>query len=368
MNEQENLIQSWEALQKRKIRSALATITQVSGSSYRRPGAKMLIAETGEIFGQLSGGCLERDLIRRGVQTIQKGSRRVVVYDTSQDASDSEEEAFIRSAGLGCEGRIDILIDPNPASTLLALVRVREARTLAVCISPLTESESFQFWVDSNGITEGVLPLEEYRKELTPQIAACFISKKSIVVQSSGKPVFFDVLAPSPELFIFGAGHDAVALLGAASLQGYRTTVVDTRSAFPLPKRHFALADQFVVSPPHLAIRSLSIGVDACAILMTHNQEHDQVLLESLIKLELQYIGLLGPRSRGEKILNTLGNAGSIPSESARERIFSPVGLDIGAEGPTAIALSILAEIQAVRAKRKAGFLRNRPSPIHGRL
>jgi xanthine dehydrogenase accessory factor len=316
MNENRSILAAFKKAKQAGVAAALATVVKVTGSAYRRPGAKMLITADGEISGSISGGCLERDLIRRARRAMDRLEPTMVRYDTRGDGDEDENALRIQSGGLGCEGVIEIFINPAPDEHLASLERAHRER------------QNVEFPV--------VLPDgEEFR----------------------------DVLSPPVSLIIFGAGHDAVPMARLAQAIGWQTTIVDCRSSFSMPRRLFGDVGAFISCDPERILERVEIPSESLAFLMTHNYEHDRAILKQIVGHPLKYIGLLGPRARSERLLSEIEKEKiRIPSD----RLHFPMGLDIGGETPQAIALSALAEAQAVLSGRKGEFLRERPGPIHG--
>jgi xanthine/CO dehydrogenase XdhC/CoxF family maturation factor len=176
--------------------------------------------------------------------------------------------------------------------------------------------------------------------------------------------LFLEMVAPPSALVIFGAGDDARPLAHLANELGWHVTIADPRAAFATKER-FPTADTLVVSPADLLVKRVAPGSDALAVVMTHHYVHDLPLLRDLLGRPLAYLGLLGPRKRAEKILEDLRASGSEISPEQRARLHAPVGLDIGADAPEQVALSILAEMQATLSSRNARPLRERTRPIH---
>jgi xanthine/CO dehydrogenase XdhC/CoxF family maturation factor len=177
---------------------------------------------------------------------------------------------------------------------------------------------------------------------------------------------FFENINPPLNLIIFGAGYDAVPLADFAKNLGWRVTVVDHRAAFASAER-FPDVDELIVSHPENLPENLKIDEDSVSVLMTHNYEKDREIMKFLLKRDLRYIGALGPGRRTEKLLEELKADGFEFENEKLARLYAPVGLDIGADTPEAIALSIVAEIKSVLAKRRGGFLRERKGSIYGR-
>lgn len=179
--------------------------------------------------------------------------------------------------------------------------------------------------------------------------------------------VFIEAIQPPVPLVIFGAGHDAMPVARFAKELGWHVTVVDSRPAYATPDR-FPMVDAVIISHPESITESVTLDNRTVAVVMTHNYLHDRELLKTLLPSQLRYLGILGPKSRTERLLQELRSLGIIPTHEHLRRLYGPVGLDIGADTPEAIALSIIAEIQAVIANRSGGLLRDRQGPIHKRM
>ena len=178
--------------------------------------------------------------------------------------------------------------------------------------------------------------------------------------------VFIENIIPPTDLMIFGAGADAVQLAGIAKQLGWRVSVIDHRPAFANEER-FPNADKIIISRPGNLKETLLFDESPVAVVMTHNYEHDKQILRFLLRSNPAYIGALGPKQRTKNILRELKESGENFSEDDLQKLHGPAGLDIGAETPEGIALSIVAEIRTVLAGREGGFLRNRKGSIYGR-
>jgi xanthine/CO dehydrogenase XdhC/CoxF family maturation factor len=307
----------------------LATLVSVSGSSYRRPGARLLLTGEKQRVGSISGGCLEEDVLIRAERVAASGRAEVVTYDTSA------ENDLVWGVGLGCHGVVDILLEklpPRPAwaEILAANLRSRTATPLAVV------------WQSENPARIGT--------HLATELPAI-----------SGDRVFLETVQPPTALTIFGAGDDAQPLLRLAKELGWHVTVADPRAAFATQER-FPLADAVINGAAETLVARANPQADSLAVVMTHHYIHDVPVLRELLARPLHYIGLLGPKKRAEQICSDLGLA---PGSPERARLHAPVGLDLGAETPEEVALSILAEMRAVLARRDARPLRERSRPIH---
>jgi xanthine/CO dehydrogenase XdhC/CoxF family maturation factor len=314
--------------------SVLVTLTSVRGSSYRRPGARMLVTEGGLRIGSISGGCLEEDLIERSRQVAASKRADVVTYDTSA------ENDLVWGVGLGCHGVIKILIEPLPPRPLWAEAL---SRNLFEGRSTFLEST----WDTAAGtlgtrLVEGPLPGRE----------------------APVPGVFLDQVHPAPALTIFGAGDDARPLARIALELGWRVIVADPRPAMATPERFPGTLAQ-VLGPAEELVARASPPAGSLAIVMTHHYRHDVPLVRDLLPRPLAFLGLLGPRRRTERILDDLARGGLPITEAMRSRLHAPVGLDIGADAPEEVALSIVAEMRALLSGRDARPLRDRQLPIH---
>ena len=313
--------------------AALATLVKVEGSSYRRPGARLLLPAGGQPFGSISGGCLEDDVIGHAREVLASGVAQAVTYDTTT------ENDLVWGVGLGCHGVVHVLIEklgaPPPwAAVLRENLRRRAPTELAV------------IWRAAEGT-----PLGTHLAADLPCLPAA--------------AVFRETIGPATSLVIFGAGNDAQPLVRLAGELGWQVTVVDPRPALATPAR-FPEADAVVVARPEEAPARLALGPDTVAVVMTHHYAHDVPLLRSLLPRPLAYLGLLGPKKRAEKILADLVAGGLSLTPEMRARLHAPVGLDLGAGAPEEVALAIVAEIQSVLSGRDARPLRERRQPIHG--
>ncbi|GMU58677.1 MAG: xanthine dehydrogenase accessory factor [Myxococcaceae bacterium] len=263
----------------------LATVLETRGSSYRRPGARMLVTQAGWQAGSISGGCLEADVVRRAAWLVSSSGEAVVrTYDTSVDGE----------VALGCGGEVDVLLEAFRADSELA-------RALEVVVT---------------------------RREAVP-----------VTLSPPGRASWTQVLRPPPRLVVVGAGHDALPVHAMASTLGWDVHVVDWRSAHVTAAR-FPGATLHLLAPDALARLPLEAG---CAVVvMSHHLVFDTQVLSAVLASPLPgYVGALGPRKRTAELLE------SIPSSLSRERLRAPVGLPLGGEGPASVALSIVSEVHA---------------------
>jgi xanthine/CO dehydrogenase XdhC/CoxF family maturation factor len=333
------------------VRAALATVVRVSGSAYRRPGARMLVRDDGVVVGGVSGGCLEADVVRKARAAILEGQPAVIRYD----ATDDEDEGF----GLWCRGAIDVLVEPiGLARTALHVACLREmlaARDPRVLVlrfhgPPPDLGAIALFSARGQDRGDGQLPigLAEGARGVLERGRSC-----------SGPDldgVLLELLAPVPRLLVVGAGPDSEPLAACARAVGYDVTVVDERPGY-LGARRFAAGTRI----SRKQVSKLAIDGHTACVVATHNAAYDARALTQLLPSAARYIGLLGPRRRTVRLLEHLGAAAG----DLAGRFHTPTGLDIGAETPEQIALAVLAEIQAAMTGRPGGFLRDRATPIH---
>jgi xanthine/CO dehydrogenase XdhC/CoxF family maturation factor len=313
-------------------RAALATVVRIEGSSYRRPGAKLLVVEDGATAGGVSGGCLEADVREVAREVIRTGRPRLRHYATGAEASG------VFGLGLGCEGAVDVFVlrlpDGMPADVqrrAADLVRARAPFALSIVLEGPAAGAVRVWGPPAEGET------------IAPDVEGAFVER----------------LSPPPRLAVFGAGDDAVPLCRIAVLAGFDVVVVDHREAvltaerFPHPVRR-------VLRRAEEGVAGLGLGRQQLAVVLTHALEHDRGWVRALLREPLAYLGLLGPRSRRDDLLRELGLAGDPPPQ-----LYAPVGLDLGADGSEQIAISVVAEALAVHAGRTPGHLRAGKGGLH---
>jgi xanthine/CO dehydrogenase XdhC/CoxF family maturation factor len=314
--------------------AVLATLATVEGSSYRRPGARLLVSTDGTRLGSISGGCLEEDVLARARHVAATGLAETAVYDTTT------ENDLVWGVGLGCHGVVRVLIEPVPP---------RPAWAVALA---------------ENFAARRPTPLAVAHRAAEPAQLGTRLAASLPAARESGVEIFHDVVAPPTALFIFGAGADAQPLAQFAAALGWHITIADPRASFATAVR-FPMARALVVAPAAELADRAAPGADAVAVVMTHHYVHDVPLLRALLDRPLAYLGLLGPKKRAEKILADLAAAGLGITSALRARLHAPVGLDLGADTPAEVALAMLAEMQAALTGRDARALRERTRPIH---
>jgi xanthine/CO dehydrogenase XdhC/CoxF family maturation factor len=337
------------------IRQALATVVRISGSSYRRPGARLLVPEEGPTFGGVSGGCLEADVREVALQVIRSGTPRLRHYDTGSDAD------TVWGLGLGCEGAVDILVQPVDGELRDSLApRLREAMDAAAPFALATAVRGpgagrTALWVGGGlAVASGDRELDA---ALEREVPALMQGGAGALVESGPDAVFIEVLMPPPHLVVFGAGDDALPLVRLAAGVGFEVSVVDHRPG-RLTADRFRPPARLVLRRSEDGLAGLELGRRHYAVVQTHSFAHDREWIRALLRSPVAYLGLLGPRGRREELFEALG-------ARPGERLFAPVGLDIGADGPEQVAVSIVAELLAVHSGRTPRHLRDRMGAIH---
>lgn len=352
---------------------ALATVVTARGSTYRRAGARLVVPAEGEPVGNISGGCLEGDVIQAAAEVLASGRPRLVHFDLTAD------DEVVWGWGLGCNGVIEVLVEPaaNALASVAALqIARREHRWLALVTLLDGDHLGARLVVHPDGHTEGGLGDEHLddvsRNEalLAMAIGASRMLELPADLLLHGKDpnvascALVEVLRPPLRLLVCGAGHDAIPLVAAAASLGWRVEVVDDRVTFLTPER-FPGAQRLVRAEPAEAAEVAGADENTYVVVMSHNFLRDQDYLRSLLFHPVAYVGMLGPRARLDQLLSRLASEGLTPTTGMLDGVYGPAGIDIGAEGPEEIAWSIVAEILAVSRHAGAGFLRDRTGPIH---
>jgi xanthine/CO dehydrogenase XdhC/CoxF family maturation factor len=365
------IIAAFKEAQQHGRQTALATIVHVEGSSYRRPGARMLVEDNGKMTGAISGGCLEGDALRKALLAINQKQNKLVTYNTL----DEDDIAF--GVQLGCNGIVHILfepIDPMQANHPVALLEecfLQRKEAVLVTLFSLKNYHGYQpgTCLFSDGEKTHQKITDKGLATKVENDAADVLTKKLSVLKeykTDELTAFVEWLEPPVSLAIVGAGNDAQPLVEIASVLGWQVTVVDGRSTHA-NKQRFPKAHQIIVGKPSEAKKKLAIDKTTVFVLMTHNYNYDLEMLEMLLQEKCRYIGCLGPKKRLEKMLEELNKKGLTITDEQRNMIYGPIGLDMGAEAAEEIALSILAEIKTVLAERSATLLRDRNEVIHSR-
>lgn len=342
--------------------AVLATVVDVKGSSFRLPGAKMLILVDGTTVGTVSGGCLEADVLERADSVRESGKPSLFVYDTT------DEEDSVFSLNMGCRGIVSILMEKAAGSPVIGFFEDNLKNSREGVIATLIEGEGLgsQVIVDSAGLRHSSFERPEHTQAVLAEADEILSNRSSNLVVTKAGNVFFEYIPVPTIVTIFGAGADAVPLSKAAFELGWKIHIIDHRPAFANKKR-FPLAESISTTARENLGLGLSIRPDSIGVVMTHNFENDKLIMSRLVQTDIGYIGQMGPKSRTERMLEEIEASGISVPEETREKIHGPVGLDIGATTPEGIALSIVAEIQTFLSGRTGGYLREREGSIYGR-
>jgi len=320
----------------------------------------MLIRQDGTYECALSGGCLEPSVAEAAVRVIETGEPVVVNYDLADDS--------LWGLGMGCSGAIDVRIERldelDRDETMRAWLSVLERGEAAALVTSLS-GESERLLVRAGGECLGRLGDPAIEQEALARarrrLGAPFPESGPERIGSS--EMFFEISAPAPALVVFGAGPDAAPVAHQAWALGFSVTMVDVRAAyltrdrFPNAKLVAAHFGQFATAVP--------LAPGSFVLVMNHHLERDEESLRYALDSDAAYIGVLGPRSRYQKLLTGLAARGYTPAASRLARVRSPVGLSIGAETPGEVAVSILSEMLAVRRGFSGGFLNDFSGSLH---
>ncbi|MFT4668916.1 MAG: xanthine dehydrogenase accessory factor [Flavobacteriaceae bacterium] len=321
------------------LKTVLATVVDLDGSSYRKPGVRMLLLENGEMIGAVSGGCVEKDIARKAMSVFEDGKSKMMIYDGR--------------FRLGCEGVLYILIEifkPNDSFV----------SDFSECLNIRKRFKFDSYYRKEEGVFNGIGTFVELQ-ELGYSVSD--IPPQESAVLDSSILHFTQTMRPCFKLMIFGAEHDAVQLCTFASLNGWEVTVVSGPME-PKTIDNFPGATDFYSASPDMLELS-KIDDQTAIVLMSHNFANDLKFLIELKDTSPAYLGLLGPAHRREKLLSQLIDYIPDVDEKFIDLIHGPAGLNIGAETPQEIAVSILSEILSVVRDKKPILLKEKEGGIH---
>ena len=347
----------------------LATVVRISGSSYGGVGTRMVARVDGTTVGLVSGGCLESDLAEHARDVHKRRVPRVVTYDTRAD----DETAW--GLGLGCNGLIDVLLEPLTPANSAAIARLLDqglaARSPGVMVTVISSRDgesdkrvgAHALFSDETVVTTGEWGdrsvLDEARRHLGEALAA---GRRGLVVEAGDCELAFEIIRPAVRLVVFGTGPDVSPVALLAVQAGWSVTVVDHRPLVEEHLKRFHGASVVECADPEKVSDAVSITPSTAAVIMSHHYPRDLAYVRALLATDASYIGVLGPRARSERML---GEMSEDERARAEERMFAPVGMDIGGDGPEGIALSIVAEVSAVVSGRSGSHLRDKRTPLH---
>ena len=344
-----------------------ATVVRVRGSGYRRAGARMLASADQWLAGSISGGCLERDVMTKGMWRTRNERALLVTYDQAENALDER-------SGSGCQGVVDVLLerhepgDPAAADVFMAAERCIREESVAAVLSVFRSNRS-DVPVGARVILAGA---ELHCTHASVFLRTVFARDTDAVIAAQSAPfvvrhadadgeveALVECIVPPPHLFVFGTGHDAVPLVALAKTIGWSVSVWDA-SPRSSARERFRTADHYLTGSLEAAVAALSRCVRSAAVVMGHDLAQDRAVLASLLPVGAHYLGVLGPKQRTEQMLVDCG--ATVPDDA---RLYAPVGLQLGAQTPAEIALAIMAEAQAVLTQSAVTALRAQAGPIH---
>lgn len=366
MKEIKAIVEAYHKIDFTKNKAALATVVRVEGSSYRRSGARMLITDSGEWIGGISGGCLEGDALKKAKFAMAQNKATMVTYDTTDD------DPYQIGVGLGCNGIIDVLLAPldlqNTNNQVIVLQDCIESREPNVIITVISFKGNFKNILLGDAYkyeSDNDFPLNFISENLITDINNCLKIEKSeskiYQYQESEITVFIEVIIPATHLIMFGGNYDIYPMVKLAKEVGWRVSVVC--NPLKVHKSLFEVADAVIEKEKGIEIK---IDPYTVALLMAHDYETDFQNMRNLLKTSIKYIGMLGPKKRTDKMFLKLSEEGTSVSDEDLARIATPVGLDIGASNPEEIAISIIAEIKTFFSGRTGQRLKFREGAIYG--
>lgn len=370
MKEIENIIWQYENIDFSKEKTALGTLVKVEGSAYRRIGARMYVSDNGNWVGGISGGCLEGDALKRAKIAILKNESSIVVYDTT------EEDPHQIGVGLGCNGRIEVLFTPinntDENNQIEFLKRIKNRREATILLQILSVKGGNSKMRGSFYSREHFANLAELigieEDEILQKIATVIHRRKSRVYVFQNEKgeqyeILVELIRPKIKLVCIGDNYDVNAFMGIAGELGWEIHVAGKTRKFSkkihkYAKRTYSLDEA----------ENIEFDEYTAVVMMSHDYKTDFNLLKKYLKKNIPYIGMLGPKKRFLKMQEELNESGETVNLDALPNLFAPVGIDIGAESPEEIALSVASEIIAVFRERNGGFLKSREGSIHERL
>jgi xanthine dehydrogenase accessory factor len=369
MKELNDIVHAYDKAILQNKKMALATVVRVDGSSYRRPGARMLVTDDSKITGAISGGCLEGDALEKALFAMATGENKLITYDSTG------EDDIQFGLHLGCNGVAHILFEPikkedpqNPVELLRLISKAGEEAVLVTIFSMKKIQPGTRLLYLKNHM-HSVLS-EPLQKILTEPVKNVYAEKKSafldVDTEQTTCTAFIEWIERPVSLVVAGAGNDIQPLVEIAAMLGWSVTVVDGRFHYALPAR-FPGASKVLYSRPADILSQIKTDSQTVFLLMSHNYNYDLGFLKQIVQQEFGYIGLLGPAQKRDRMLSDLQDQGVHLNEDQLSKIYGPTGLDIGAENSTEIALSIVAEIKAFVSGRSGSPLKQKKESIHNR-
>src|SRR6478609_8832353 len=347
----------------------LATVMRVKGSAYRQPGARMLFSSGQVLAGSVSGGCLEAGIARKG-PWLARERPKCIRFDGRAEEDDESPR------GTGCDGVVDILLErasfATPTSSLTVIEDCLRQERRAVIATVFSSRDPLapvgaRLVLDGDGklSTESLSGSTWAALARAAELASSEPRGRPRLISTPNCQALLEVIEPPPHLFVFGAGPDVLPLVEFAEAVGFGVTVCDTSARIQVRER-FARHAELYIGSVETSAALIASRRTPVAVVMSHHYPTDRRALQMLLESKASYIGMLGPLRRTERMLDELFPAAEQLSARDRSRIHAPLGLDLGAENPAQIALSAVAEIQAVLSQASAVPLSQRGAqPIH---
>ena len=341
--------------------AVLATIIRVSGSAYRRSGTKMVLPEAEDHVGSITAGCLEAKLTDRAQVVLDAGVAQIETFDLTTDDD-------IWGLGIGCNGVIDILLEPI-SSAYRPLVDAFEADEPISLVTMFDDSDSITtrgYYQPSAGLRAVTGTFSDgFCNEITPLLETAIAQGSAETLTIDGETVFIDGNRPPPRLVVFGHGHDVVPVVDLAKKSGFQVEVISFRGKEALGDR-FSGADRVQTTSPGSLAETVQFDSNTYVVIMSHNFVDDRLMFETVLETPVPYIGLMGPRKRFDELLANCDDIVKLTPADV-DRIYTPIGVALGSETPYQIAHSIVAELLAVHNDQELSHLCDREGPIHER-
>lgn len=379
MKELLNILQRTTELHESNERYALATVVKIGGSTYRRPGARMLITEGGEHWGTISGGCLEGEVAQQALAVIDSQKPCLLPFNL-------EDDDIVLGFGTGCNGIVHVLIQPvtpehdkNCVDALLHCIHQRQRGVMGTIISCEGEEEDLLgrhllMLEDGSEGPSTLSPDTDHELRIVcksilhdelQQEQIYLWQTHQMTYNNTQVEVLFEIVRPPVHLYIFGEGHDVGAVVSLTRTMGWDITIVGRKPIDVLKQRFPDASSHVFLMHPGQVASHIAPDARSAALVMNHAYIRDKALMHALSYTDMPYIGMLGPQERTVTMMKELADENNSLPDTSVDRLFGPVGLDIGTETPEEIALSVIAEIQAVLHRRNGGYLRARQGPIH---
>ncbi|SDI92979.1 MULTISPECIES: XdhC family protein [Paenibacillus] len=335
--------------EKKQQRFAMATIIAVDGSTYRHPGAKMLIGEDDSQYGTISAGCLEEDLAYHAREIINHRQPKTVIYDLRS------EDDLSWGQGAGCNGSIKVYVEPNeweyippdhhqPIWPEVESVLNNGSKVASAKRVSDDDAQRVHLFYTDNGAVLGDAETG-LKEKIIPELKRFLISGRKIelirLADVEGE-FLLELYEPREQLYIFGAGPDVEPIARLASHLDFFVTIIDPKTS-RCNAEIFPTADQLIPEHPETYLQKNNIPQTSYVLIMTHSFQRDQSILRDLIASPPQYLGVLGPRLRTTRLM---------APDALPDWVHSPIGLSIGAEGPEEISVSIMAELLKIKNKK----------------